>query len=97
MTTYDNKCKAKGAAGGYNRNYRVYKRQPAYWRSEHRQWDYIICKACTGCGRRLSRFDNLKGYAFCYSCREILFPETVIYQETRRFTSPYHDSRWHGL
>jgi hypothetical protein len=79
------------------KSYRTYKRRPKTWRSKSRQWDYIICKVCTGCGSRLSRYDNVKGYAFCFSCREILFPETVIYQESRGYWSPYPDSRWHAL
>jgi hypothetical protein len=71
--------------------------QKYYSSYERRQWDYIICKVCTGCGKQLSRYDNLNGYAFCFSCREILFPETVIYQESRGYTSPYPDLRWHSL
>ena len=97
MSKYNNKHEIKGGFERYKRNYWVYKGRPAYRRSEHRQWDYIICKVCTGCGSRLSRYDNVKGYAFCFSCREILFPETVIYQESRGYWSPYPDSRWHAL
>jgi hypothetical protein len=75
------------------KSYSTYERRSKTWRSKSRQWDYIICKVCTGCGKQLSRYDNLKRYAFCFSCREILFPETVINQESRGYTSPYPDSR----
>ena len=84
-------------ANAHQKSYSTYERRPKIWRSKRRQWDYIICKVCTGCGKQLRRYDNLKGYAFCFSCREILFPETVRYQESRGFTSPYPDSRWHAL
>ena len=84
-------------ANTHQRSYSTYERRSKTWRSKSRQWDYIICKVCTGCGKQLGRYENLKGYAFCFSCREILFPETVIYQESSGYTSPYPDSRWHAL
>jgi hypothetical protein len=56
--------------------YRIYKKRPDTWRSKKRQWDYII-RVCTGCSDPLSQYDNQKGHAFCFSCREVLFPETV--------------------
>jgi hypothetical protein len=57
-------------------------------RSYTRQWDYIICKTCIGCSKPLGRYDNLKGFAFCYHCRKILFPETVFY--SRPFPKRYY-------
>ena len=63
--------------------------RPSNWRSENRQWDYIICTVCTGCGKPLSRYENHKGLAFCFSCREILFPETVTLDKSRRQRFPY--------
>jgi hypothetical protein len=57
-------------------HYKAYKKRPNPWRSENTQWDYII-RVCTECGVMLNRYDSLKVHAFCYSCREVLFPETV--------------------
>lgn len=79
------------------KSYGTYEGMPKTRRSISRQWDYIICKVCIGCGKQLCRYDNLKGHAFCFGCREVLFPETVIYQESLRYKSPYPNSRWHAL
>jgi hypothetical protein len=57
-------------------NYRAYKMRADTRRSDNRQWD-SISRICTGCGDPLRQYDNQKGHAFCYSCREALFPETV--------------------
>ena len=38
----------------------------------------LLRRVCNTCGRTLSRYDNLKNYAYCYSCRRILFPETTM-------------------
>ena len=51
--------------------------EPSKWRSPDRQWDRIINKVCSGCGKRLGRYENKNDLAFCYECREILFPETI--------------------
>ena len=71
------------------RDYSVRESRENSWRSGHRQWDYIICTVCTGCGKPLSRYENLRGLAFCVSCREILFPETVTPYKSQRQRLPY--------
>jgi hypothetical protein len=53
------------------------RKKPSKWRSPHKQWDRIVCKVCGGCGKRLGRYENTNNLAFCYECREILFPESV--------------------
>jgi hypothetical protein len=64
------------------------------FRSYNRQWDYIVCTICVGCGKPLGRYENLSRLAFCRSCREILFPETVRDDESRekRFSNRRRDS-----
>jgi hypothetical protein len=57
-------------------NCKAHRMRADTWRSNNRQWDYII-RVCTGCGDPLRRYENQKGYAFCLSCRQALFPETV--------------------
>ena len=54
------------------------------WRSSYRQWDRIIGTVCIGCGIKLGRYENLNNLAFCFSCREILFPETVTKKEVKQ-------------
>ena len=54
------------------------------WRSAKRQWDRIVCIVCTGCGKPLSRYENLNRMAFCLDCREVLFPETIGPREALR-------------
>jgi len=68
-------------------NYKVYKNQPKTWHSDNRKWDYII-RVCTGCSDPLSQYDNQKGHAFCLSCRQALFPETV--NPYKSFGKRYH-------
>ena len=76
--------------GQYKRYERSYQnRQPG-----RRQWDYIISKVCIGCGKPLSRHENLKGLAFCFSCRQVLFPETINpykYGTRRYFSRPLRE------
>ena len=59
----------------------------------NRKWDYII-RICTGCADPLKRYDSQKGYAFCYSCREALFPETITPRKS--FDKKYHHLRSRG-
>ena len=47
----------------------------------NRKWDRIICKVCIGCGQRLSQYENKLSFAFCFYCRDVLFPETVTAKE----------------
>ena len=56
--------------------------EPLKWRSPGRQWDRIINKVCSGCGKRLGRYENKNDLAFCYECREILFPESIPARKT---------------
>jgi len=57
--------------------YKLPEKRDQNWRSPHRQWDRIICRVCAGCGKQLGRYENRKNLAFCYSCREILFSDTI--------------------
>ena len=59
------------------------------FRSRNRQWDYIVCKVCVGCGKPLGRYENTKGLAFCRRCCEILFPESATEVESNRNRYPY--------
>jgi hypothetical protein len=77
MGVYDDTYEVKRSIEECSRNNSRYKRRPANWRSSRRMWDYVLCKVCTGCGKPLSRYDVLKGYAFCYPCRRNFFPETI--------------------
>jgi len=74
-------------------------------RSGNRRWDYIIQTVCVGCEKPLGRYENLNRLAYCKSCREILFPETVDFEERHSQRSPYRKFRgisykrpasWHG-
>lgn len=60
------------------------RRERRQWRSKNRQWDYIIAVVCTGCGKTLSRTDNILRMAYCTACRAILFPETVSESDAKR-------------
>ena len=73
----------------YNRDNSNRERNLKTWRSTNRQWDYIICIPCVGCGKPLGRYENLNRLAFCHSCREILFPETINPRESHWKSSPY--------
>ncbi len=68
----------EAVSGGYKK---LQPRKPHY-RSPNRQWDRIICRVCTGCGKPLGRYENKNRLAFCFECREILFPETVTQQKS---------------
>ena len=70
----------KNAIESAQENYPIRERSRAElskWRSPNRQWDRIINKVCSGCGKRLGRYENKNNLAFCYECREILFPESI--------------------
>ena len=69
----------------YSEN-RINDKQSGALRS-NRKWDYII-RVCTGCAEPLRRYDSQKGHAFCYSCREALFPETITPRKS--FDKKYH-------
>ena len=85
------------ASEAYQKRYNAYDRRHKSWRSGRRQWDYIICKTCIGCGKPLSRYENLRGLAFCFSCREILFPETIPPYKYRDRRYLYPAPRGHFL
>ena len=67
------------------------------WRSEHRMWDYLICRVCSGCGKPLGKYEYRNNLAFCYQCRKILFPETVSPHETFRNKNTHFPSKGHSL
>ena len=97
MYTYDNMYEVNSAIEVFNRGYNAYKAQPEYWRSKHRQWDYIIRKVCTGCGKPLNCYDTHKGHAYCYQCRKILFPETENSNKSYDERFRYPRSRGHSI
>jgi len=58
-----------GASASYGRN------EPA--RSRTHDWDYIVRMVCMGCGGTLRQFELRHNLAFCFRCRQFLFPETA--------------------
>ena len=52
------------------------------------KWDYIARIICIGCGKTLSDYDNLHGFAMCLNCRKVLFPETIHRDALPRKRSP---------
>jgi hypothetical protein len=62
--------------------------EPSKWRSPNRQWDRIINKVCSGCGKRLGRYENKNNLAYCFECREILFPESIPARKSFRKRFP---------
>ena len=79
----------KEAIEAQNRSYSARQRRPKTWRSKDRQWDYIICTICVGCGKPLSRYENLNRLAYCFDCRRILFPETIARPVSHAKRFPY--------
>ena len=79
---------SKGANKAYQRSYSTFKRRPNTWRSSSRQWDYIIRMVCIGCGKTLGRFETKHGFAYCFNCRKILFPETIGNFKSSRNSRP---------
>jgi hypothetical protein len=78
--------------GGYS-GYRINKKQPDTLRSNNRKWASII-RICSGCADPLRGYDTQRGYAFCISCREVLFPETV--NQHKSVDKKYHQFRSRG-
>ena len=77
----------KNAIESMQKNYPINtpsRAEPPERRPPSRQWDRVICKLCGGCGKRLGRYENAKNLAFCYECREILFPESTPARELFR-------------
>jgi hypothetical protein len=67
--------------------------RPTTWRTKNRQWDRVICTVCTGCGKPLSRYDELKKHAYCPECRDILFPEVGSAREPFKRTLFYRRTK----
>lgn len=76
-------CERERGPGPRNRGQNHRGKMPKNWRSSSRQWEYLVCTVCAGCGKPLGRYENLNRLAYCKSCREILFPETVIRRQPR--------------
>jgi hypothetical protein len=76
------------------RNCNIYEKKPLILRSQSRQRDYII-RVCTGCKDTLSQHDSQKGHAFCLSCREALFPESIKPRKSFAKRFRYFPSRGH--
>jgi hypothetical protein len=83
----------KKAIEAYQGRYSIYEKRGEDKRKSTKKWDFIIRSVCTGCGKTLHRYDNLNRYAFCYSCRRILFPETISSGRASRDRSRYHRPR----
>jgi len=61
----------------FNKGNRAFKRRGFSRRSSGGQRGCVVRTVCFGCGRTLGRYENLRGLAWCYNCRRILFPDTV--------------------
>ena len=68
----------KGVGVCYKDTYSQQKAGYEYRRSKNRKWDRIICVLCVGCGKPLSKYDNLNRHAYCIGCRKILFPRLLV-------------------
>jgi hypothetical protein len=79
---------------GYYQRQRFFRREAEPVERPHGgKFDRIIRVLCLGCGRTLHFHEQVKGYAWCYSCRRALFPESFLCDEPREpdrlFFSPY--------
>jgi len=75
----------KNAIESAQENYPIHepcRAEMSKFQSPNRHWDRIINKVCSGCGKRLGRYENKNDLAFCYECREILFPESIPARKT---------------
>jgi hypothetical protein len=81
MNKYDGMYEVKKAIEAYSGANSSCEKRFGSRRSKNRQWDYIIRTVCTGCGKTLGQYENLNGFAFCFDCRKILFPETIVGHE----------------
>ena len=66
-------------------------------RSYGGRWDYVVRAVCLGCGKMLGQVELIKGYAFCFNCRRVLFPETVYPYQRPRVSSSSLPSRNHFM
>ena len=73
------------------------KREPRDQRCYGGRWDYVVRAVCLGCGKTLGRDELINGYAFCFNCRRVLFPETVYPYQTPRVRSSSLPSRNHFM
>jgi len=51
-------------------------------------WDQMVRGVCIGCNGTLNHSELKRNLAFCYSCRRVLFPETIEYDHMA-----YHRSK----
>jgi len=81
-----------GSRGAFSRRQRP-------WRSESRQWDCIVRVVCLGCGNTLGRYERINRLAFCFNCRDVLFPETIgsNYISGSRVLAPHQSWKGHTL
>ena len=73
----------------FDKGDKTYKKERSHIGSYRGQWDKIICILCTGCKKPLGRYENFNRLAFCHSCREILFPETITPRDSPWRNAPY--------
>ena len=45
--------------------------------SKYRENDYAIRMVCMGCKRKLGKYENIHGLAFCYECLKNIFPKQI--------------------
>jgi len=87
-----------------NGSYIDYGREPWDLRQNHSspKPEKLIRMLCICCGGTLSQWDVSHHWAYCYSCRKVLYPESVNGSaEGQRSTNPFHRNRsdtrsWNG-
>ena len=85
------------AIKAYNGSKTAYRKMPPPKRKRKGQWDSIIRIICIGCGRTLGRYENLHRFAYCFTCRKVLYPETVYSVKTAQSRPLSSHSRGHSL
>lgn len=76
-----------------NGSYFAYERKSQYDPEPKKKWDKVLRAVCMGCGKTLSGWEVKNHWAYCYSCRKILFPGTLEVRESRESGS-WGSSRW---
>jgi hypothetical protein len=94
MDKYYEMDEVRRAIEAVDGRYDVHPPRLRYWRSKSRQWDYLICIVCAGCGKPLNRYETLNDFAHCYSCRKVLFPETITPKEEFKTRSRHSKKPW---
>ena len=83
----------QASEGAYGGNYHACRSGEDTRTSSRRLWDRVIRVVCTGCGETLGRYENERRLAFCYECRSVLFPETIVRYKSRKHKAS-HGKLW---